>query len=68
MIGVTEPVVVRGKRGEVKVQAKVDTGASRTTVDTDIATRAGLGPVLGRVRIQSIARIRSPAPSSGRSS
>ncbi len=57
VIGVIEPVVVRGKRGEVKVQAKVDTGASRTTVDTDIATRAGLGPVLGRVRIrQSISK------------
>jgi hypothetical protein len=54
---VIESVVVRGKRGEVKVHAKVDTGASRTTVDTDIAARAGLGPVLGTVRIrQSISR------------
>jgi hypothetical protein len=54
---VIEPVIVRGKGGEVRVQAKVDTGASRTTVDTDIAARAGLGPVLGTVRIrQSISK------------
>src|SRR5213593_1270070 len=57
VIGVIERVIVRGKRGAVKVVAKVDTGASRTTVDTDIAARAGLGPVLGTVRIrQSISR------------
>ncbi len=57
VIGVIERVVVRGKRGEVRVTAKIDTGASRTTVDTDIAARAGLGPVLGTVRIrQSIAK------------
>ena len=57
VIGVVEPVIVRGKRGEVRVQARIDTGASRTTVDTDIAARAGLGPVLGTVRIrQSISR------------
>ena len=57
VIGIIESVIVRGKRGEVKAQAKVDTGASRTTVDTDIAARAGLGPVLGTVRIrQSISR------------
>ena len=57
IIGAIEPVIVRGKRGEVNVQARVDTGASRTTVDADIAARAGLGPVLGTVRIrQSISK------------
>jgi hypothetical protein len=57
IIGVVEPVIVRGKGGEVRVVAKVDTGASRTTVGTDIAARAGLGPVLGTVRIrQSISK------------
>lgn len=57
VIGVFETVTVRGNLGEVKVQAKIDTGASRTTVDTDIAARAGLGPVLGTVKIrQSISK------------
>ncbi len=52
-----ETVLVRGNVGEVRVTAKVDTGAARTTVDADIAARAGLGPVLGTVRIrQSIAK------------
>lgn len=57
VIGIIEPVVVRGRLGKVKVLAKIDTGASRTTVDTDIAARVGLGPVLGTVRIrQSISK------------
>ena len=57
VIGVIERVIVRGKAAEVKVLAKIDTGASRTTVDTLIAARAGLGPVLGNVRIrQSISK------------
>src|SRR3990170_1951563 len=53
VIGAIEPATVRGTRGEVRVQARVDTGASRTTVDSVIAARAGLGPV--RIR-QSISR------------
>src|SRR3972149_7114159 len=57
VIGAIDPATVRGTRGEVRVQARVDTGASRTTVDSVIAARAGLGPVLGTVRIrQSISR------------
>ncbi len=57
VIGIIEPVVVRGKLGEVSVLARIDTGASRTTVDTDIADRVGLGPALGKVRIrQSISK------------
>jgi hypothetical protein len=53
VIGVIEPVTVRGRSGEVKVLAKIDTGASRTTVDTELAARVGLGPVLDTVRIRA---------------
>lgn len=52
IIGAIEEVTVRGRR-EVKALAKIDTGASRTTIDTDLAARAGLGPVLDTVRIRA---------------
>lgn len=53
IIGIVETVTVKGKTGKVTVLAKVDTGASRTTVDTDIAARIGLGPILDTVRIRA---------------
>ncbi len=55
IVGVVEPVTVRGPRGDMTVQAKIDTGAERTTLDTELAAEAGLGPVLRRVRIRSAA-------------
>ena len=52
---VVEEVTVVGPKGRVHVLARVDTGAARTTLDTDLAARAGLGPVLDRVRIRASA-------------
>jgi hypothetical protein len=54
-IGVVEAVLVRGRRGSLPVRAKVDTGAARTSLDTRLARRLGLGPVVGHVRIRSAA-------------
>ena len=54
-IPVVEEVTVVGPKGTVRVLARVDTGAARTTLDTDLAARAGLGPVLDRVRIRASA-------------
>ena len=53
IIGAVEEVTIRGRRRQVKVLAKVDTGASRTTIDTELAARAGLGPILDTVRIRA---------------
>jgi hypothetical protein len=54
-IGVVEKVAVVGPKGTYHVLARVDTGAARTTLDTDLAARVGLGPVLDRVRIRASA-------------
>ena len=54
-IGVVEEVVVVGPKGEIRVLARIDTGAARTTLDTDLVARAGLGPVMDRVRIRASA-------------
>jgi len=55
IIGVIEHVTLRGPGGEIQVRAKIDTGATRTSLDTDLAKRLGLGPVERRVRIRSAA-------------
>jgi hypothetical protein len=52
---VVEDVIVRGSKGDIRVMARIDTGAARTTLDTDLAARAGLGPVLNRVRTRASA-------------
>src|SRR2546428_5013594 len=49
-IGVVEEVVIRGSKGDIRVLARIDTGAARTSLDTDLALRARLGPVFDRVR------------------
>jgi hypothetical protein len=54
-IPVVEEVAVVGPKGTFRVLARIDTGAARTTLDTDLAARAGLGPVLDRVRIRASA-------------
>lgn len=53
VIGPIERITIRGRRGKVKVLARIDTGASRTTVDTYLAARVGLGPVLDTVRVRA---------------
>lgn len=55
IIGVIEQVTVRGPAGEIQVRARIDTGATRTTLDTDLAKKLGLGPVERRVRTRSAA-------------
>lgn len=55
IIGVIEDVIVRGAAAEATVKAKVDTGAERTAIDTELAKAAGLGPSLRRVRIRAAA-------------
>ncbi len=54
-IGVVEEVTIRGTKGDIRVLARIDTGAARTSLDTDLAARAGLGPVFDRVRVRAAA-------------
>ena len=50
-IGIVAKVLVIGPRGKIPVSAKIDTGAARTTLDTDLVAKAGLGPVMDHLRI-----------------
>lgn len=52
-IGLTEEVVVSGTAGSERVIAKADTGASRTSIDMEIAASIGAGPVQSTTSIKS---------------
>lgn len=52
-IGYTEEVVVSGASGSERVIAKSDTGADRTSIDTDIAAAIGAGPVRTSTAVKS---------------
>ena len=51
VVGLTEKVEVIGKK-RAKTEAKFDTGAKSTSIDFNIAAKAGLGPIIGITRIK----------------
>jgi RimK family alpha-L-glutamate ligase len=53
VIGYTEEVVVSGTSGTETVLAKSDTGAARTSIDSELASRIGIGPIRDFVRVRS---------------
>lgn len=52
-IGYTEQVVVSGTQGSTQVVAKADTGATRTSIDTNLAAEVGAGPIKKATRVKS---------------
>jgi RimK family alpha-L-glutamate ligase len=61
LIGYVEEVVAMGTSGQQTVMAKSDTGATRTSIDAQLAAEIGTGP------IKDIVKIRSGSVKSGRS-
>lgn len=53
VIGLTEKVKVHFKRGEKTVIAKIDTGATKSSIDIELASKLGLGPVIKSKLIKS---------------
>ncbi len=52
VIGYTEPVQVGGKHASRRVVAKADTGATRTSVDIELAGEIGAGPILDHASVK----------------
>lgn len=61
VVGYIEEVVVSGTRGSRLVRAKSDTGADRTSIDSQLAADVGTGP------IKDVVRVKSGSAQSGRS-
>jgi RimK family alpha-L-glutamate ligase len=53
VIGYIEEVVVSGTRGSRQIMAKSDTGATRTSIDTHLATEIGSGPIKDIITVRS---------------
>jgi RimK family alpha-L-glutamate ligase len=53
IIGYIEEVVLSGTRGNKTVLAKSDTGATRTSIDSELAAEIGTGPILDVVTVKS---------------
>jgi len=53
IIGYIEEVMVAGTRGTETILAKSDTGATRTSIDAQLATRLGTGPIKDIVKVKS---------------
>lgn len=51
--GKTAAVEISGEKGTFTTDAKVDTGAARTTVDYNLAATVGAGPVTTTVNVTS---------------
>ncbi len=52
-IGYIEEVVVSGTSGSTQTLAKSDTGAGRTSIDTNLAAEIGAGPIKSMTRVRS---------------
>jgi hypothetical protein len=53
IIGPIEFVKVIGHHGEARVKGKIDTGATRTSVDVWLAANIGLGPTVDVAKVKS---------------
>jgi RimK family alpha-L-glutamate ligase len=53
VVGYTEEVVVHGTQGSKTVLAKSDTGATRTSIDTQLAADIGAGPIKSVMKVKS---------------
>jgi len=53
VVGPIEYVKIIGHNGEARVKGKIDTGATRTSVDVWLAANIGLGPTVSVARVKS---------------
>lgn len=53
IIGLVEPVTLNTKNGLKTFLARIDTGASRSSLDKELASELNLGPVLKEMKIRS---------------
>lgn len=53
IIGLTEKVLIKGPKGNKHVTARIDTGATKSSIDSKLAKRLGFGPVERTIRVKS---------------
>ena len=58
IIGLTTRVVIFGKKGKKEVIARVDTGATKSSIDKALAKELDLGPEIKHTKIKSAHGVR----------
>jgi len=53
VVGLYEKIKIIGKKGEATVIARIDTGATKSSVDKKLAERLDFGPVVGKKIVKS---------------
>jgi len=53
IIGLTEKVIVKGDSGEKVVTARIDTGATNSSIDMQLASQLSLGPIVTTKKVRS---------------
>ena len=53
VVGLTTPITIFGSKGKRQVIARVDTGATKSSIDEKLAAELGMGTELRRVLIKS---------------
>jgi len=53
IIGLIEPVMLHGKKRNAIFKAKVDTGATKSSIDESLVSILGLGPVKGETIVRN---------------
>ncbi len=53
VIGLSEYVKIIGRDGERKIKARIDTGATKSSIDTNLAADLHLGPVIKSKMVKS---------------
>ncbi len=53
VLGLIEMVIITGSKRSLRKKALLDTGATRSSVDVRVAATAGIGPIVGSVKVRS---------------
>ena len=54
LVGLLEDVTVFGNENHVTIPAKIDTGATRSSIDLELTKKLGLGPIIRTKIIRSV--------------
>ena len=54
IVGIIEDIIIYGNEKEVNLKAKIDTGATRSSIDLNLTKELGLGPVIRTKIIRSV--------------
>lgn len=53
IVGLTEMIIMKGQKGDKELLARIDTGATKSSIDISLASKLELGPVVDSKIVKS---------------